>query len=150
MKKTVLQTSLLLILQLCFFLGGYYYSQSSTDKDIEKVINWNTKHIQSVATVSVTESNNAELMIQILNALEGRPVKKVSRNITLPDFNKIEGDEDVPVTIEQVLKDKKEVNRSIRSLGTANVFQSDTLHTILDKVQQAIKWPFNDMLLEEE
>jgi len=89
-------------------------------------------------------------MIQILNALEGRPVKKVSRNITLPDFNKIEGDEDVPVTIEQVLKDQKEVNRSIRSLGTANVFQSDTLHTILDKVQQAIKWPFNDMLLEEE
>ena len=44
-------------------------------------------------------------------------------------------DDDVPHTFEQVAKDQREVDQSIRAFGSANLFQAETLENILGKLQ---------------
>ena len=44
-------------------------------------------------------------------------------------------DDDVPHTFEQIEKDQREVDQSIRAFAGANLFQAETLHNILDKIK---------------
>ena len=99
------------------------------------MIEWNTRHIQSIGVLSVTESRNAELLIQIQNALNDRPVKDVARQYDLPKFDPAEQDAELPATMEQVLKDQREIDTSIRSFSVQNLFQADALHSVLDKIK---------------
>jgi hypothetical protein len=114
---------------------GYWMGSSLQKQELDKVIEGNTRHIQSLGVLSATESRNADLLIQIQNVLNDRPAKDVPRDYTLPDFDPVEQDTELPVTIEQVLKDQREVDTSIRSFSVQNLFQADALHSILDKIK---------------
>lgn len=86
---------------------------------------------------AATDKHNAELLIQILNTLEGNPVKPVDKFVPLGDIissEPIVEDNDVPVTFEQVIKDQREVDQSIRAFAGANLFQAETLHNILSQL----------------
>ena len=116
----------------CF---GYWIGATTNKPELDKVIEWNTRHIQSIGVLSVTESRNAELLIQIQNALNDRPVKDVARQYDLPKFDPAEQDAELPATMEQVLKDQREIDTSIRSFSVQNLFQADALHSVLDKIK---------------
>ena len=79
------------------------------------------------------------MLIQILNSLEGNPVKSVEKYIPLGDIvstDPIVEDHDVPLTFEQVFKDQREVDQSIRAFASANLFQAETLHNILSQLSK--------------
>lgn len=114
---------------------GYWIGVMTNKPDLDKIIEWNTRHIQSVGVLSVTESRNAELLIQIQNVLNDRPAKDVARQYDLPKFNPLEQDTELPATMRQVLKDQREIDTSIRSFSVQNLFQADALHSILDKIK---------------
>ena len=111
------------------------------EKELSKVIDWNTKHIHSLGVNSAVEKQNAELLIQILNVLEGNEVKTVPRNIPISGLlnsdEPIE-DDDVPHTFEQVNQDQQEVDRGIRAAANNNLFQNKTLHNILERLKDSI------------
>tara|TARA_Y100001973_G_C5184200_1_gene326784 strand:- start:896 stop:1681 length:786 start_codon:yes stop_codon:yes gene_type:complete len=139
-KRLVIICGLVLI-AASFSYGGYRYGQHSagieTKTQLQKVINWNTKQIHSLGVTAATDKHNAELLIQILNGLEGNPVKPVPKFIPLGDIvssDPIVEDNDVPLTFEQVFKDQREVDQSIRAFASANLFQAETLHNILGQV----------------
>ena len=136
MKRIML---LNLALVCCFFsfVGGKYFSDLQTKTRLQKVINWNTKQIHSLGVVAATDSYNAEVMIQILNLIEGRDIKPPVRETISEMITSDESieDDDVPHTFEQVAKDQREVDQSIRAFGSANLFQAETLENILDKLQ---------------
>lgn len=133
------------VLLASFAYGGYWYGQRSVEAEtktqLQKVINWNTKQIHSLGVTAATDKHNGELLIQILNKLEGNPVKPVPKFIPLGDIvssDPIVEDNDVPVTFEQVFKDQREVDQSIRAFAGANLFQAETLHNILEKTKEPI------------
>jgi len=132
---------LFLICNCGVFFGGYYYSQSTTGKEIEKVINRNTHTIQSLAVTAKTDSNNSDILLEILKALNGEPTKELPKNINglflsdKPEFALEDGDEDLPVTFNQIYMDQREIELGIRSFASANLFQGNTLHTILNKIK---------------
>lgn len=115
---------------------GYWIGSSSNDDKMSRVVDWNTKQIHSLGIAASTDSYNAELMIQILNHLEGNEVKVPSRSLIseMIASDDVITDDDVPHTFEQIEKDQKEVDRSIRAFATANLFQAETLHNILNKI----------------
>ena len=131
------------ILLSVFAYAGYWYGASSAEKEtkieLQKVINWNTKQIHSLGVTAATDKHNGELLIQILNSLEGNPVKPVPRFIPMGDIvssDPIVEDNDVPLTFEQVFKDQREVDQSIRAFASANLFQAETLHNILSQLSK--------------
>ena len=133
------------ILLASFAYGGYWYGQWSaeveTKTQLQKVINWNTKQIHSLGVTAATDKHNAELLIQILNKLEGNPVKPVPKFIPMGDILSDEPtveDDDVPLTFEQVFKDQREVDQSIRAFASSNIFQAETLHNILGKTKESL------------
>jgi len=135
--KNILLLNLALICCFFSFVGGKYYSDLQTKTSLQKVINWNTKQIHSLGVVAATDSYNAEVMIQILNLIEGREIKPPVRG-TISEMigsDKSIGDDDIPHTFEQVAKDQREVDQSIRAFGSANLFQAETLENILSKLQ---------------
>tara|TARA_Y100000004_G_scaffold89552_1_gene100449 strand:- start:928 stop:1368 length:441 start_codon:yes stop_codon:yes gene_type:complete len=131
------------ILLASFAYAGYWYGQWSaeveTKSKLQKVINWNTKQIHSLGVTAATDKHNAELLIQILNKLEGNPVKPIPKFIPMGDILSDEPtveDDDVPLTFEQVFKDQREVDQSIRAFASSNLFQAETLHNILGKTKE--------------
>lgn len=114
---------------------GHWIGAMANKPELDKVIEWNTRHIQSIGVLSVTESRNAELLIQIQNVLNDLPVKDVPRQYDIPKFDPAEQDAELPATMEQVLKDQREIDTSIRSFSVQNLFQADALHSILDKIK---------------
>ena len=114
-------------------------AEREQEKQLSKVVDWNTKQIHSLGVNSSIEKQNAELLIQILNVLEGNEVKSVPKAIPLGMMNSDEPieDDDVPHTFEQVNKDQQEVDRGIRAAANNNLFQNDTLHNILDKIKES-------------
>ena len=133
------------VLLASFAYAGYLYGQHSAEAEsktqLQKVINWNTKQIHSLGVTAATDKHNAELLIQILNKLDGNPVKPVEKFIPLGDIvsdEPIVEDNDVPLTFDQVFKDQREVDQSIRAFASANLFQAETLHNILGKVKEPV------------
>ena len=121
--------------------GSYYTGQWTASDDhedkLERIVDWNTKQIHSLGIAAATDSYNADLMIQILNLMEGREVKPPSRSAIsgmLLSEDVIE-DDDVPHTFEQIEKDQREVDQSIRAFASSNLFQAETLENILNKLQ---------------
>ena len=131
------------VLLASFAYAGYLYGQHSAEAEsktqLQNVINWNTKQIHSLGVTAATDKHNGELLIQILNSLEGNPVKSVEKYIPLGDIvstDPIVEDNDVPLTFEQVFKDQREVDQSIRAFASANLFQAETLHNILSQLSK--------------
>ena len=129
------------IIILCIVGGcryGQYRSDSQTKEQLQKVINWNTKQIHSLGVAAATDKHNGELLIQILNKIEDNPVKPVPKFIPLGDIVSSDPtveDDDVPITFEQVFKDQREVDQSIRAFASNNLFQAESLHNILEKIK---------------
>ena len=129
---------------LAFTYGGYTYGKYLSDFDtksqLQEVINWNTKQIHSLGVAASTDSHNAEILIQILNKMQGNPVKPISRFKPYEDIvnERWIEDNDSPVTFDQVRKDQREVDRSIRALATHDIVQSETLINILEKTKENI------------
>tara|TARA_B100001778_G_C18578706_1_gene626312 strand:+ start:274 stop:702 length:429 start_codon:yes stop_codon:yes gene_type:complete len=139
--KNIILLNLALVCCFISFAGGKYSGDLQTKTQLQKVINWNTKQIHSLGVTAATDKHNGELLIQILNKLEGNPVKPVPKFIPLGDIvssDPIVEDNDVPVTFEQVFKDQREVDQSIRAFAGANLFQAETLHNILEKTKEPI------------
>ena len=89
--------------------GNQQDSQPANDRELQKVIDRGTSSIQSLALAAKTESNNADILLQILNALNDKPVKElpeVRHPMYTLEFKLEDGDVDVPVTFEQVRKDQ--------------------------------------------
>tara|TARA_B100001939_G_scaffold317319_1_gene303879 strand:- start:6990 stop:7439 length:450 start_codon:yes stop_codon:yes gene_type:complete len=129
------------IIYWSFIFGSYYAGQWTASDDhedeLERIVDWNTKQIHSLGIAAATDSYNADLMIQILNLMEGREVKPPSRSAIsgmLLSEDVIE-DDDVPHTFEQIEKDQREVDQSIRAFASSNLFQAETLENILNKLQ---------------
>lgn len=122
------------------FMTGYTWHEAGTESELSNVIDWNTKQIHSLGINSAVEKQNAELLIQILNALEGNEVKVVPKYIPLGMLKSNEPieDDDVPHTFEQVNKDQQEVDQGIRASANNNLFQNDTLHNILKKLKESL------------
>ena len=118
-------------------LLGYWIGSSENDKQMGRIVDWNTKQIHSLGITASTDSYNAELMIQILNCLEGNEVKVPNRSLISEMITKddVIEDDDVPHTFEQIEKDQREVDQSIRAFASANLFQAETLHNILNKIK---------------
>ena len=118
-------------------LFGYWLGSRENDKQMSRIVDWNTKQIHSLGITASTDSYNAELMIQILNCLEGNEVKVPSRSLISEMITKddVIEDDDVPHTFEQIEKDQREVDQSIRAFASANLFQAETLHNILNKIK---------------
>jgi hypothetical protein len=135
--KNIILLNLALVCCFISFVGGKYSSDLQTESKLEKVVNWNTKQIHSLGIVAATDSYNAEVMIQILNLIEGREIKPPVRETISEMITSDESieDDDVPHTFEQVAKDQREVDQSIRAFGSANLFQAETLENILNKLQ---------------
>lgn len=126
---------------IAFAIAGFYAGRVTSEPDysLREVIDWNTKQIHSLGVNAAVEKENAELLIQILNVLEGNESKAVSRNIPISDLlnsNDPIEDDDVPHTHEQVIKDQREVDRGIRAAANNNLFQWQTLHNILEKIKK--------------
>lgn len=141
MIKSVFFYLLIPALVATSFMTGYTWHKAGTESELSKVINWNTKQIHSLGVTAATDKHNGELLIQILNKLEGNPVKPVPKFIPLGDIvssDPIVEDNDVPLTFEQVFKDQREVDQSIRAFAGANLFQAETLHNILEKIKEPI------------
>tara|TARA_R110000751_G_scaffold60557_2_gene126333 strand:- start:603 stop:1082 length:480 start_codon:yes stop_codon:yes gene_type:complete len=125
-------------------LFGYWIgsaSQQILETELQQIINRNTQSIQSLAVVAKTESNNAEILAQILNSLNGDPVKDLTGSrdgfflYNSPDFLLEDGDKDIPLTFGQIAKDQREIDLGIRSISSGNIFQANTLHSILKKIE---------------
>ena len=121
--------------------GSYYTGQWMASDDhedeLERIVNWNTKQIHSLGIAAATDSYNADLMIQILNLIEGQEIKPPSR-AAISDMilsQDVIEDNDVPHTFEQIEKDQREVDQSIRAFASSNLFQAETLENILSKLQ---------------
>jgi hypothetical protein len=140
MIKSVFFYLLIPALVATSFMTGYTWHKAGTESELSDVIDWNTKQIHSLGVNSAVEKQNAELLIQILNVLEGNEVKSVSKAIPLGMMNSDEPieDDDVPHTFEQVNKDQREVDRGIRAAASNNLFQNETLHNILEKLKGSI------------
>lgn len=121
------------------FSLGQAKQEYNQEKELSKVIDWNTKQIHSLGVNSAIEKQNAELLIQILNVLEGNEVKSVPKVIPLGMMNSDEPieDDDVPHTFEQVKKDQQEVDRGIRAAANNNLFQNEALHNILERLKDS-------------
>lgn len=119
------------------FIAGQTKQVWNYEKELSDIIDWNTKQIHSLGVNSAIQKQNAELLIQVLNVLEGNETKVVPRHIPLGMLNSdgpIE-DDDMPHTFEQVNMDQKEVDKGIRAAAQNNLFQSEVLHNILRKIK---------------
>ena len=135
------------ILPLMIVLGiwpgrdiGITKAEREQEKELSKVIDWNTKQIHSLGINSAVEKQNAEVLIQILNVLEGREAKSLTKEIPLGDLKNNDPieDDDVPHTFKQVQKDQKEIDMGIRAAAQNNLFQNDALHNILEILRNSL------------
>ena len=130
-----------LICSICF-AGGWGSKHFLVQRELEKLVVMNTRTIHSYAFNSMTQTYLADYMIETLNALNGNPVKELPEAFSIPEnWNKIEKEndaefEDVPVTVEQAIKDSREFDMMFRSFAVASLMQADTMKNILKKIQE--------------
>jgi hypothetical protein len=137
-KRDILFYLLIPTLVATSFMTGYTWHKTITKEQVSETIRWNTKQIHSLGVVSATESFEADCLIQILNALEGKEfeIPEKSKIVETLEFNDVyPQDKELPATFEQVLKDQKEVDQTIRGFGSGNLFQAETLLNILNKLK---------------
>lgn len=138
MKKNIFYFAAILCSVFAGSQYGEYRSKVKTKEQLQTVINWNTKQIHSLGVAAATDKHNSELLIQILNKIEEQPVKPVPKLIPMGDIvsdDPFIEDDDVPLTFEQVAKDQREVDQSIRAFASNNLFQAEALHNILQKLE---------------
>ncbi len=129
------------ICSICF-ASGWGSKHYLVKQELEKLVVMNTRTIHSYAFNSMTQTYLADYMIETLNALNNKPVKELPERFTIPkEWDKIERDsgtdvEEVPVTIEQAIKDSREFDQMFRNFAVSSLMQADTMKNILKKIQE--------------
>lgn len=129
MRNTLLFHGLLLSTIATSAFTGYSYHGLQVQKELDQVVSWNTKQIQSLGVASTVQATNADYILQILNVLEDREGKPVEFGRVKPEG--LQETEEVPVTFEQVNKDQREVDLGIRAFASNELFQAEALDNIL-------------------
>ena len=123
------------------FAGGWGAKHYLVKQELEQLVVANTRTIHAYALTSMTQTHLADYMLQTLNTLAGRPVKELPENFSIdPDWNKLEREagtefEDVPVTVEQAIRDSREFEMMFKNFTVTTLMQADTMKTILKQLQ---------------
>ena len=134
--KNIILLNLALVCCFASFVGGKYYSDLQTESELEKVVNWNTKQIHSLGIVAATVVQRRGYDSDIKSyRRQGHQASGQGNHLEMITSDESIEDDDVPHTFEQVAKDQREVDQSIRAFGSANLFQAETLENILGKLQ---------------
>ena len=129
--------TLLPLLVITSVMTGYTYRKTVEQQQIESLVETNSRLIQLIAVAGATQSKNSDVLIEILNILDGREHKDVSRDFDIPEITE-DDVYDLTLTFEQLRKDQEEVKLGIGSLTTGNMFQGETLFNIYDKLKESI------------
>lgn len=129
-------TSVLIITLSADFMCGYTLHKNQTEDELHKAIQLNTEQIKNIAVAASTQSNNSEIIIQILNLIDGKPIKEVSAYPLPLDFlNEIDNSE-VELTFEQLTADQYEVMFGVGALNGGSLFQGEALFNIFNKLKE--------------
>lgn len=129
--------TLLPLLVIASVMTGYTYRKTVEQQQIESLVETNSRLIRLIAVAGATQSKNSDVLIEILNILDGREHKDVSRDFDIPEITE-DDVYDLTLTFEQLSKDQEEVKLGIGSLTTGNMFQGETLFNIFDKLKDSI------------
>lgn len=147
--------NLLVILSLCFWV------KYKNDK-AKEMIQWNTKIINSIGVVSFTQSQNADVLLDIIAEMDkenyGTPggvfasfeedPRPMPQEHPLPEgmeqsyvqqpFSKFKADKDgnevVAATFDQVIEDLQRIDTSVRAFASNNLFQKQSLDLIYKRL----------------
>jgi ATP-dependent protease ClpP protease subunit len=118
---------------------GYTLHKNQTEEELHKAIQLNTEQIKNIAVAASTQSNNSEIIIQILNLIQDKPAKEVSAYpLPVKFLNEIDNSE-VELSFKQLTADQYEVMFGIGALNGGSLFQGEALYNILNKLKEKNK-----------
>lgn len=120
----------------CSFMMGYTFHKNETEENLHQAIQINTEQIKNIAVAASTQSNNSEIIIQILNLIEDKPIKEVSAYpLPIEFLNEIDNSE-VELSFKQLTADQYEVMFGIGALNGGSLFQGEALYNIFNKLKE--------------
>ena len=156
------KTKILRVLNLVVILSLCFWVKNKNDK-AKEMIQWNTKIINSIGVVSFTQSQNADVLMDIIAELnkddygsaggvfasfddprptpEKGPIPKgMEESYVQQPFSKFKSDKDgnevVAATFDQVIEDLQRIDLSVRAFASNNLFQKQSLDLIYKKLTE--------------
>jgi len=159
--KCSTKTKILRVLNLVVILSLCFWVKYKNDK-AKEMIQWNTKIINSIGVVSFTQSQNADVLMDIIAELDkneygsvggvfasynkdDRPIPQKGPSPEFSEssyvqkpFSTFEVDENglekVPASFDQVIEDLQRIDQSVRAFASNNLFQKQSLDLIYSKL----------------
>tara|TARA_Y100001937_G_scaffold96175_1_gene130686 strand:+ start:145 stop:789 length:645 start_codon:yes stop_codon:yes gene_type:complete len=156
------KTKILRVLNLVVILSLCFWVKNKNDK-AKEMIQWNTKIINSIGIVSFTQSQNADVLIDIITEIdkynygsaggvftsfeEPRPIPQkpelpegAEESYVQQPFSKFKADKDgnevVAATFNQVIEDLQRIDLSVRAFASNNLFQKQSLDLIYKRLKE--------------
>ena len=157
------KTKILRVLNLVVILSLCFWVKYKNDK-AKEMIQWNTKIINSIGVVSFTQSQNADVLLDIIAELDKdnygsaggvfasfqedeRPIPQehpmpegVEDSYIQQPYSKFKTDKDgneiVTATFDQVIEDLKRIDLSVRAFASNNLFQKQSLDLIYKRLTE--------------
>ena len=157
------KTKILRVLNLVVILSLCFWVKYKNDK-AKEMIQWNTKIINSIGVVSFTQSQNADVLMDIIAEMDKdnygtaggvfasfqedpRPMpqkqpmpKGMEESYVQQPFSKFKADKDgsevVSATFGQVIEDLQRIDMSVRAFASNNLFQKQSLDLIYKKLTE--------------
>ena len=156
------KTKILRVLNLVVILSLCFWVKFKNDK-AKEMIQWNTKIINSIGVVSFTQSQNADVLLDIIAELDKdnygssggvfasfndpRPVPQkgpmpegMEESYVQQPFSSFKTDKDgnevVAGTLDQVIEDLQRIDMSIRAFASNNLFQKQSLDLIYKRLTE--------------
>ena len=157
------KTKILRVLNLVVILSLCFWVKYKNDK-AKEMIQWNTKIINSIGVVSFTQSQNADVLMDIIAEMDKddygtaggvfasfqedpRPMPQkqpmpegMEESYVQQPFSKFKADKDgsevVSATFGQVIEDLQRIDQSVRAFASNNLFQKQSLDLIYKKLTE--------------
>ena len=157
------KTKILRVLNLVVILSLCFWVKYKNDK-AKEMIQWNTKIINSIGVVSFTQSQNADVLLDIIAELDKdnygsaggvfasfqedeRPIPQeqpmpegMEQSYVQQPFSKFKADKDgneiVAATFNQVIEDLQRIDMSVRAFASNNLFQKQSLDLIYKRLTE--------------
>jgi len=157
------KTKILRVLNLVVILSLCFWVKYKNDK-AKEMIQWNTKIINSIGVVSFTQSQNADVLMDIIAEMDKdnygtaggvfasfqedpRPMPQkqpmpegMEEPYVQQSFSKFKADKDgsevVAATFNQVIEDLQRIDMSVRAFASNNLFQKQSLDLIYKKLTE--------------
>ena len=157
------KTKILRVLNLVVILSLCFWVKYKNDK-AKEMIQWNTKIINSIGVVSFTQSQNADVLLDIIAELDKdeygsaggvfasfqedpRPIPQeyplpegIEQSYVQQPFSKFKADKDgnevVAATFDQVIEDLQRIDTSVRAFASNNLFQKQSLDLIYKRLTE--------------